>query len=533
VTPENRSRIGAQLYAMLPEVYRSRDASGDLRRYLDACGGLLDRVYATLRQRLDDNFPERCQPWLIPYFADLLDVIPRSPDAAGRRREVAGSIAWRQRKGTAAATEEIAEAVAGTEVELQEGWRRVARTARPGEKQLPAAVLGARDPGRSDPLSAATHPDLPAVTIDFRRHSRAQQAPRARFGTQRSFFPGTEREVLWEVSNPRGTPCFPGSYEDRSMRTVELRTPDWRRGHFHPKRLLAFVPVPPGFFPPGADSFEWDIEHPEQAVARGLLEVERQERRTIYRCPSTKAAPVRIRGAITLGDGAGADPEHVYRFEGFHLANTLTVKKGRLELARCAAFKVVVQQFDLEAPVLTATDCLLRHVQAADGLAQLEHCSVLGKTVCEAVQAIDCLFLGNLQRYVAQLAKPPQIVCLRHVRVPPELIAALKAEEEQEAALEPPPAVRRFDINRVQRYTTDVPVFFRLGFGVPGAGVLHPSTPASISAGAEDGGELGAGHHLYLSLRWKALREKFAEYLPFGMEAVVIPDERLSCVPPR
>src|SRR5262249_47556294 len=117
------SRIGAQLYAGLPEIYRTRDKDGDLARYLDACGGLLDGVYASLRQRLDDNFPDSCQEWLIPYFADLVDVMPRSPEPSGRRREVASGIAWRQRKGTAACTEDLAEAVADAEVELQEGWQ--------------------------------------------------------------------------------------------------------------------------------------------------------------------------------------------------------------------------------------------------------------------------------------------------------------------------------------------------------------------------------------------------------------------------
>src|SRR5262249_37265271 len=140
---------------------------------LDACGELLDGVYASLRQRLDDNFPDSCQEWLIPYFADLVDVMPRSPEPSGRRREVASGIAWRQRKGTAACTEDLAEAVGAMEVELQEGWRRVARTARPGEKPLPAVLFGAADPDRNDPLSAGQHPDLPVVTVDLRRYSRA------------------------------------------------------------------------------------------------------------------------------------------------------------------------------------------------------------------------------------------------------------------------------------------------------------------------------------------------------------------------
>ncbi|MFL6621167.1 MAG: phage tail protein [Sulfurifustis sp.] len=517
-------RIGAQLYALLPEVYRERDKSGDLAKYLDACGEMLDRVYATLRQRLDDHFPDTCQEWLIPYFAELLDVALKSPEASGRRAEVANAIAWRQRKGTAGCTEEIAEAVGAMEVELQEAWRRVARTARIGEKLLPAALLGGtRDPDTRDPLTAGQHPDLPVVTIDFRRHSRAMQAHEPSLITHRTRFPKKAAPVLWFQANPHGAPCFPGSYEDRSARTVDFRTPDWARGHFHPKRLLAFIAPPDGFFPEGAPSFRWTER--AQAITDGLLEeIDETEtrdgvliRRTIYRRPDAQPATIRIRDVIDIDDPVVAGEERVYRFEGFYLADTLTVHGGRLELERCAAFKIVVQGHDTHHPVLTATDCLLRHVQAASGLAQLECCTVLAKTVCEALQAVDCLFLGDLQRNVTPTTPPPKIICLRHVRVPPELLTNVAAGER----------------NRIQRYTTDVPVFFRLGFGVAGAGVLHPATPDSIRAGAEDGGELGAYHHQHLSLRETAVREKLAEYLPFGMEAVLISDERLTCAPPK
>jgi len=519
------SRIGAQLYGLLPEVYRARDKSGDLARYLDGAGELLDEVYATLRQRLDDHFPETCQDWLIPYFADLLDVALRSPEPAGRREEVARAIAWRQRKGTAACTEQIAEAVGAVEVELQEGWRRVARTARAGEPLLPAILLGvAPEPDRRDPISAGRHPDLPVATVDLRRHSRAMEVTHRGFASHATRFPGRPDPVLWEQANPHGVPCFPGSYEDRSVRTVDLRTPDWQRGHFHPKRLLAFVPVAEGFFPAGAPHFAWHER--AQAEADGLLEtveeVETREdgvtvRRTIFRRPAAQPMTVRIRGAIRFDTPVAAGEERVYRFEGFHLANTLTVAAGRLEIERCAAFKLVVHNHDREAPVLTATDCLLRHVQAASGLAQLECCTVLAKTICEVLQAIDCLFLGRLQRDRLDLVQAPRINCLSHVRVPPELIAAVESDE----------------LPRIQHYTTDVPVFFRLGFGVAGAGVLHPATPLSIRAGAEDGGELGAYHHQHLSLRWEAVRDKLGEFLPFGMEAVLVPDARLSCAPPR
>ena len=84
------------LYDILPAHYRTRDTTADLRAYLAGCGELLDAVYATLRQRYGDNYPDNpseaaaiaaCQDWLLPYFAELLDTRLLSPLVEGRRDE--------------------------------------------------------------------------------------------------------------------------------------------------------------------------------------------------------------------------------------------------------------------------------------------------------------------------------------------------------------------------------------------------------------------------------------------------------------
>src|SRR5262249_35907621 len=283
---------------------------------------------------------DTCQEWLIPYFADLVDVMPRSPEALGQRREIAGGIAWRQRKGTAACTEDIAQAVGDAEGELQEGWQRVARTARPGEKPPPAALFGeAGDPDRRDPLSATQHPDLPVVTVDLRRSSRALRVDKRGFFTRATHYPGSAGTLLWEQANPHGAPCFPGSYEDRSARTVDLRTPDSRRGQFHPKRLLAFVPVPEGFFPvvpvPAVPlAFDWSnvgealaaklVESATTTEVRGELTI----RRIVYRRHPDRAAEgksVQINGSMPLNDAVPAGEDLVYRFEDLNIDGVLSV----------------------------------------------------------------------------------------------------------------------------------------------------------------------------------------------------------------
>ncbi|MCK5354020.1 MAG: hypothetical protein KAJ63_02805, partial [Methyloprofundus sp.] len=142
-----KTRLGEQLYHLLPEVYRTRDkrtgqtgsvaGTEDLAKYLDAHGHLLDLIHATLEQQLKDSLPESCQDWLLPYFSQLLAANIVSPEPEGRHAEIDHAISWRQRKGTLKCAEEIAQAVGRFEVEIQEGWKRVAITPRIGMPIIP------------------------------------------------------------------------------------------------------------------------------------------------------------------------------------------------------------------------------------------------------------------------------------------------------------------------------------------------------------------------------------------------------------
>ncbi len=49
--------------------------------------------------------------------------------------------------------------------------------------------------------------------------------------------------------------------------------------------------------------------------------------------------------------------------------------------------------------------------------------------------------------------------------------------------------------------------------------------------GAEDGAEMGAYHKDQLSLLHEAVVDKLADYLPVGLQAVIIPDQRLISMP--
>lgn len=433
-----KTRSGQQLYGLLPEVYRTRDIgdtedTGDLARFLDACGHLLDLIRQSLDQRLADAFPDNppngpaCQPWLLPYFADLLDVRMVSPDESGRRDEVANAVAWRQRKGTLKVLEQIAEKVGRFEVEIQEGWKRVAATPQVGLPRLPSPALGEselHDAFWDHPSWAARHPSLPAVMVDLRYPTLALQmetlggVPPQNPAAKLTPFAG--QPVWWRQVNRHGVPCFPGSYEDVSRRTPDVRTPNWNQGHAHPKRALLHAPPPLGFFGPDPYSSGFDLNF--------------------------------------SGDGEHLLQEH-------HIQGTLQVSAGRLTLRRCTVKKLVVTVSSHDTFVLEAEDCLFETVAIGAGAASFEGCTILGSATVLTLVAANCIFSGSVTVVVDG--------SIRHSRVPVDLAENV----EQDVC------------------STDLPVFFTALFDQPGAGVLRPDAPFSILFGAEDDGEMGAYHH--------------------------------------
>jgi hypothetical protein len=577
------TRAGNQLYTLLPEVYRSRD-DGSLAAWLDAQGHLLDLVRNTLEQRLADSFPDEpldgraCQDWLLPYFAELLEPQLISSDPRGQRAEVANAIAWRQRKGTLVSAEQVAEEVGQIEAEVQEGWKRVALTPRLGS-------------GRSAAGAAAGQPfaaELPVGTVDFGFASRAaavaENDPAAhvtRFGDQ---------VRPWRLAYPSGAPAFPGSYEDASARTVDLRRPDWRQGHAHPRRLLFYYPPQGGFFPPGTPRIGWgswaSLRSGFEAHSAALLagseesltyEDALHQAVTLLRrpaAPGTSRIEARINGqlageriaeaggrvrlrlllagrwvekvtqagepvlyradepVIVTPDGATAPiapiapielpaSEPRVDFEGLSFLSALVCQGDghHLRFRNCAARKVTVTTADITAPVIDAVGSLFDAVEAASGLVRLEYVTVLDTLHARRLQVSDSL-IGN------QLGHPSQgVSVIRYSRTPlplaegAGLLAAFNTTE--------PPLFVELDFPEAGR-TVRRPA----RFGEPGAGVLHPEAPRALRLGAEDGGEIGAYHDRRYSQAAEAVRDKLADYLPIGLEAVLIPDPLLLTPPP-
>jgi len=107
-----------RLLDLLPAVYRIRDAEagGVLRELLGVLADQAEVVSEDLSQQYDDQFIETCARWVAPYIGDLVGYRVLHgvvPEVASPRAEVANTIAYRRRKGTASVLEQLARDVTG------------------------------------------------------------------------------------------------------------------------------------------------------------------------------------------------------------------------------------------------------------------------------------------------------------------------------------------------------------------------------------------------------------------------------------
>lgn len=125
-----------RLYALLPAVHRLRDAEqgGPLRALVGLLARELQAIEADIEQLYDDQFIETCQEALAPYIGDLIGYrplhLPEDAEAGqvSNRAEVAHTIAYRRRKGTAAMLEQLARDVTGWPARAVEFFEQLATT---------------------------------------------------------------------------------------------------------------------------------------------------------------------------------------------------------------------------------------------------------------------------------------------------------------------------------------------------------------------------------------------------------------------
>jgi hypothetical protein len=121
------------LYDLLPAVHRQRDEDrgGPLRQLLDVLTDQLAVVGDGADQLSDDLFVETAAAWVLPYLAELIGLrgLPSgSRTGLTPRAEVANTIGYRRRKGTAAVLEQVARDVTGWPSRAVELFELIAAT---------------------------------------------------------------------------------------------------------------------------------------------------------------------------------------------------------------------------------------------------------------------------------------------------------------------------------------------------------------------------------------------------------------------
>jgi hypothetical protein len=131
--PQPSTATAGRLYNLLPEIYRVRDDAegGVLLELIEVLASQMEVLEEDLDQLYDDQFIETCAAWAAPYLGDLIgyrmlhgvaDKV-RSP-----RAEIANTIAYRRRKGTASMLEQLARDVTDYPARAVEFFQRVTTT---------------------------------------------------------------------------------------------------------------------------------------------------------------------------------------------------------------------------------------------------------------------------------------------------------------------------------------------------------------------------------------------------------------------
>lgn len=159
------------LFELLPTVHRLRDERGVLRELCEILAREARIVEDDVFRLSESGFIETCPDWLVPYLGDLLGVagLGASPGTVlSGRAEVADTLAWRRRKGTAAVLERIALAVTGWRGKAVEFFQTLAVTqhlshTRPHGRWTADVRSGDRMELVDGPFDATPH------TVDVRR----------------------------------------------------------------------------------------------------------------------------------------------------------------------------------------------------------------------------------------------------------------------------------------------------------------------------------------------------------------------------
>lgn len=503
--PLNHSRFGQLLYRSLPDHYRDRD-DGTMAQYLDVCGGLLDRINHALDTLHEDFLPggtdtfAKAQPWTMPYTAKLYGAKLVSPDDEGRSLEVQNSIRWNKRKGTLTCIEEIVEAIGGVECILAEGRAKTIISARIGEPRLPAAYFG-----QDDADDAVLHPGNPVTSPVLGRTIAPELTSAISPDVEKSVI--AAEAVTWRTPRNHGVPSVPNAFFDRSPRTLDFRKASMRGGQAHPSRVVLHVPPFVGFFPLKMASVVWKAGWAVAGYEDDYLKVQRISRpegRDLVQITGKGTQPFWLSGAVRV---TSMD----VRVDGIVFRNSLEVRSGNLELFRSAVKTVKVTSTHVDDPYCHLTDSLVGRAQISRGVLRLEHATLLDRLCCDTLLASDSILTVSQVRRGDE-TKVSIDGFVRYSMVPVGFFS------------KPTTADLQCDQGTCRE---EAPHFLSTEWGRPGCYSVVRDSSAFAEFGAENLGALGCYNHFYFSRRFAAMKQKVADFLPFGMEAAFVEDPML------
>jgi len=115
----------------LMDALRAKRNRGPLGALLTVVGEQVAVLQEDLEQLYDDQFIETCASWAVPYIGDLIGyrtLHGKAPRAGSQRAEVAHTIAFRRRKGTASMLEQLARDVTAWNARVVEYFALLATT---------------------------------------------------------------------------------------------------------------------------------------------------------------------------------------------------------------------------------------------------------------------------------------------------------------------------------------------------------------------------------------------------------------------
>jgi len=169
-----------KLLSLLPAIYRIRDReiaenAGQAQGPLEALLGVLAEQIAVMEEDLeqlyDDAFIETSAEWAVPYIGDLIgyrSLHGVAPKVVSRRAEVAHTVSYRRRKGTATVLEQLARDVTGWNAHVVEFFQCLITTQHLNHRR--PWIHAAPDLRRWEPLERiGTAFDTIPRTVDVRR----------------------------------------------------------------------------------------------------------------------------------------------------------------------------------------------------------------------------------------------------------------------------------------------------------------------------------------------------------------------------